>query len=479
MNSLKNKINKIPITVRASSAYAICSIIQRCISFITMPIFIRMLTQEQYGEVTVYASWQGILSTILTLNLAYGSFSAAMVKFESERDKYISSIEGICIVLSISFLIVYLPFRNLWNELFELPTYLMCFMVIEILASTSVLLWSGKKRFEFKYVSVIIVTLLSTLLSITLQFLLVTNTLNKGHSMIVAAAIVTITIGMIIFFINIFKGKKIIDKEFWKYAFGFNIPLLAYYLSQNIFNQSDRIMISHIVGTDKAAVYGAAYSLGMVLSFVLNAINNSYVPWYYGKIKAGQMHENKTVSLGISALMSILLLGVIWFAPEIVLIMAGPQYLEAIYVVPPVAISLLLLFYSQLFINVEFYYEEKKKLILASIGSALINFVLNLIFIRIFGFIAAAYTTLISYIVFAFANYIAMKKVLKEKSVEDNAYNYKLLVGLFIVFVIIAYLGVAMYNFLIPRIVVCIIVVLVLFIKRNLFIGLIKRIKNK
>lgn len=133
MNSLKNRINKIPITVRASSAYAICSIIQRCIGFITMPIFIRLLTKEQFGEVTVYSSWQGILSTILTLNLAYGSFSTAMVKFESERDKYISSIEGICIVLSISFLIIYLPFRNLWNVLFELPTYLMCIMVFEIM----------------------------------------------------------------------------------------------------------------------------------------------------------------------------------------------------------------------------------------------------------------------------------------------------------------------------------------------------------
>lgn len=478
MNSLKNRINKIPITVRASSAYAICSIIQRCIGFITMPIFIRLLTKEQFGEVTVYSSWQGILSTILTLNLAYGSFSTAMVKFESERDKYISSIEGICIVLSISFLIIYLPFRNLWNVLFELPTYLMCIMVFEIMASTAVLLWSGKKRFEYKYISVITVTLLSTLSSIALQFLLVINTSNKGYSKIMGAAIVTITIGMVIFFINIFKGKKVFDKEYWKYAFGFNIPLLAYYLSQNIFNQSDRIMISHIVGTDKAAVYGTAYSLGMVLSFVLNAINNSYVPWYYGKIKEGQMHENKSVSLGISALMSILLLGVIWFAPEIILIYAGPQYSEAVHVVPPVAISLLLLFYSQLFINVEFYYEEKKKLIWASIGSAILNFALNYIFIRIFGFIAAAYTTLISYIVFAFANYLAMKKVLKEKNVEDNAYDYKMLICLFVAFVLISYTGVALYKMLLPRIIVCIVVIAILVLKRNEILSLFRKIKK-
>ena len=62
---------------------------------------------------------------------------------------------------------------------------------------------------------------------------------------------------------------------------------------------------------------------------------------------------------------------------------------------------------------------------------------------------------------------------------EDNAYDYKLLVCLFLGFVIVAYIGVAIYNYLIPRIIVCVIVVLILFIKRNMIIKLLMRIKNK
>ena len=92
---LQNKWNRLPLGVKVSSAYAVCSILQKCLSFITLPLFTRLLTTEQYGQLTIYSSWQGIISIFLTLNLAYGSFSTAMVKFEEDRDGYISSVEGI------------------------------------------------------------------------------------------------------------------------------------------------------------------------------------------------------------------------------------------------------------------------------------------------------------------------------------------------------------------------------------------------
>ena len=90
VKKLRDKFMSIPLTVRVSLAYAICSVLQRCMSFITLPLFTRLLTTEQYGEYTIYTSWYNIFSIFLTLNLAYGSFSTAMVKYEDRRDSYIS-----------------------------------------------------------------------------------------------------------------------------------------------------------------------------------------------------------------------------------------------------------------------------------------------------------------------------------------------------------------------------------------------------
>ena len=479
INKVKEKWMNIPLTVKASASYAICSILQNCLSFITLPLFTRLLTTEQYGQLTIYSSWSGILSIFLTLNLAYGSFVTAMVKFDNNRHEYISSVQGINIILSVLFFLVYIPFYKIWNELFELPTFLVVLMVFEILSQNAIQLWIGKKRVEYNYKSVIIFTLLMSLLSPIVAYIMVVLSLEKGYARIFGYAFVTIVFGGIIFFINLKRGKHLFKKKFWKYAFKFNLPLLVYYLSQVIFNQSDRIMISHLSNKSHAAIYGVAYNLAMIMTFLLNAVNNSYVPWFYEKIKKDDTKENKNVSILISIIMSLAILCIIWFAPEIIKIMAGKKYFEAVYVVAPVAMSLLLLFYSQLFINVEFYYEEKNLLVCSSIGSAVLNIVLNYLFIPMFGYVVAGYTTLISYIVFAISNYFAMQNILRKRKLKDDLFNYYLLLVVLILFILSGLLGVFLYSYIILRILITCFVFVLLIIFRKKFIDELSMLSNK
>ena len=478
INKMQTKWQNMPLGIKVSTAYAVCSILQRCLSFITLPLFTRLLTTEQYGQLTIYSSWQGFLSIFLTLNLAYGTFSTAMIKFENDRDGYIASVEGICVFLSGIFLLIYLPLREFWNYWFQLPTRLILLMIVELLCSTSILFWSGKKRFEFKYVGVIAVTLLDSIISPIVAYFLVINSADKGYARIIGFAIVHICIGGAFFIFNAIRGKKLFDRTYWRYAFGFNIPLLAYYLSQVVFNQSDRIMISHMVGTDKAAIYGVAYSLAIVLTFVLNAINNSYVPWLYVKIKEKNLSANQKVSLGIAGFMAVILSGVIWLAPEVILIMAGKQYAEAMYVVPPVAISLLLLFYAQLSGNILFYFEKKDGLIKPSIYAAFINLILNWLFIRKFGYLAAAFTTLLSFAVFAFMLHVSAEYTLKENDITESVYDYKSLVILFAVFCGLSVVGAMLYDKMYIRLLVVMSLFVVLIIKRKAFLSFYKSAKN-
>lgn len=479
LNKIKEKWKNVPITLKVSSAYTICSILQKCLSFITLPLFTRLLTTEQYGQYTIYSSWSSILMIFLTLNLAYGSFQTAMIKYENKRSEYITSIQGICLFLSFCFLIIYFPLKKYWNIIFELPTIMILLMISEIIFTTATQLWMSKMRFEYKYKSVVAVTLLISILSPVLAYILVCLFEEKGYARIVGYSLINILIGFFIFINNCKNGKKFYNKEFWKFALRFNVPLLVYYLSQVIFNQSDRIMISHMVGTSEAAMYSVAYNLAMILSFVLNAINDAYVPWLYGLLKNNRENENKNISLILSILISLMILCVIWYAPEIISIMAGSKYSKAIYVVAPVSMSLLLLYYSQLFINIEFYYEEKKLLVYGSTLAAILNIVLNYILIPIFGFVIAGYTTLISYIVFSIANYSAMRKCLKYNAFLDNLYDYRLLLLVLILFMSFGFSGVLLYDYLKVRLYITLIIFLIIFIYRKKFFDTIKKIKGR
>lgn len=446
LSGLSNKWKSIPIQAKASVSYAVCSILQKSLSFFTLPLFTRLMSVEQYGQYSIYTSWSSILTIFITLNLAYGSFSTAMVKFEDDRPRYIAAIQNIVLMLSVVFLAIYLPFADAWNTLFELPTALVCLMVAEIVTHFSLMCWYGIKRFEFKYISVILLTLATAVAAPATAYFMVIGSEEKGYARIFGYALVSIAVGAALFVSNAVKGKGGFSKRYIRYALGFNIPLITYYLSQVVFNQSDRIMISHISGTDKAGMYNVAYSLATLLTFVLNAINNSYVPWFYGKIKQGKEAENRNVANGIALLMAFLLLGIIALAPEIIYVMAGEAYAQATWVVPPVAMSILLLFYSQLFINVEFYFEEKTLLIWGSVGSALLNVVLNAWLIPLFGFVAAGYTTLVSYVVFAVANYFTMRLILKKKGFKQEAFDLKSLILLFLLFTVLSFAAMALYS---------------------------------
>ena len=314
-----------------------------------------------------------------------------------------------------------------------------------------------------------------------LSYVLIKGAEHKGEALVIGTAVVYIVIGAVLLVIGLVRGRAAFNKEYWKYALAFNIPLIPYYLSQSIFNQSDKVMIDHICGRGDAAAYGLAYSVAMLLTIVLNALNNAYVPWVYEKIEKGERKANQKMACIISIIMAVMLLGVVAIAPELIHFLGHgkPGYDQAVWVVPPVALSLLLLFYSQLFINVEFYFEEKKKLVYGTVIAALLNIVLNALLIPVFGFIAAAYTTLISYVAFTGMNYYYYKKMLKEKNLPDDLYDMKLMLLILIAYSIISYAIMFTYKSNIVRYVIIVIGILGVLVNVKRIMGLVKTMMNK
>ena len=118
-------------------------------------------------------------------------------------------------------------------------------------------------------------------------------------------------------------------------------------------------------------------------------------------------------------------------------------------------------------------------LVYGSVGAALLNVVLNAVLIPAFGFVAAGYTTFISYIVFALSNFYTMRLVLKKKKLPDNMYNYKALLIIFILFMLSGFLGVILYAHLIARVMITLIVFMLLVLNRNKFIEALEKIKGR
>ena len=105
---------------------------------------------------------------------------------------------------------------------------------------------------------------------------------------------------------------------------------------------------------------------------------------------------------------------------------------------------------------------------------ACLNIILNSIFIDMYGFIAAGYTTLVCYTIFAIAHYIYMILLVKKKEKIIIIKPIKigvLSVGLIIITICMNNL----YDYILLRYILIIVICLVLYIKRNNIIRLIKR----
>ena len=427
MNWLK-RYKTLQIEIKASLWYTICNIVQNGITFFTLPLFTSILSTEQYGVVSIYESWMNIIVIFATLNLQYGVFNNAMMKFKNERNAYVSSMQALTICLETFLFIIYFLSRKWWNKIFGLSTLLIIVMFLHMLFSSVIGFWMAKQRYEFKYRSVVCITITMAILNPLFGLLAVSNTENKGVARILSIAFVVLLFGLGIFIYNQVKGKKIYVKEYWNYALSFNIPLIPYYLSQIIFNQSDRIMIDHMIGTEKAGIYSVVYNCSMIIVVIINAVKNSFVPWIYGKLENKQYSDITKITDIFMIAISLMLFMVIAIGPEIIQIIAAPEYYEAIWVIPPVAASMFFLVITDYFNFILFFYEKTAYLVWATIGSAIVNIILNYLLIPKFGYIVAGYTTLISYILFAVGNYFFMLLTMKKKEINEPIYNIRFII---------------------------------------------------
>ena len=479
ISKIIQKYKSIPVAAKCSLWFAFSSVFQKGISLITTPLFTRLLTTEQYGQFSVFQSWYQIICIFATLNLSYGVFNNGMTKYPQDRDKYMSSMQGLSTVVTLLLFCVYLPFRGLINELTGLSTLLMLTIFAECLAVPAISFWSARQRYEFKYIALLGVTVFNATVSPILGLIAVNLTEEKGIARILSAALVNVCIGIFFYILNIARGKKFFSKDYWGFALKFNLPLIPHYLSSIILAQSDRVMIEKMIGGSAVAIYSVAHTFSLVMNIVTNSINSSFIPWTYHKLKEKNIADLKRCATFLVAGVAVVSLLPVLVAPELMWIIAPSEYAEGVWVIPPISTSVYFMFLYCLFANVEFYFERNKFVMVASVIAAVANIALNALFIPIFGYIAAGYTTFVCYLLYAVAHYIFMSRVCKEKLGVKSVYNDKLIVLITVVYLICTALAMCLYKLIFVRYAILFAVFIAILIKREKVIEIVKNIKKK
>ena len=436
---------------------------------------------DEYGMYSTYLSWYSIIAIICTLNMHSCVYlnTIAKRKSEEENDKDAISMLSLSGCLTLLIFAIYIIFQDFFNKIIGLPTALVSLIFAQVLFEPSVNFWSTKQRFKYRYIKLVIRTITMVICNAVLGilFVLIANK-NEAIARVLSIVLVQMIFGVALYTYYVKRAKKIFHINNWKHYLEVQLPLLPHSLSLTILSSSDRIMINNLAGKTETALYSVAYSAGYVVNVLKNSIVDALRPWMYKKIKEKDftsIRKNVNTVMILITLISIVFTA---FAPEIVRIMAPEQYYSAIYTIPPIAAGSFFTFLYNIFSILGFYYEQTKKIMVASVSGAVINIVLNFVFIPIFGFVSAAYTTLVSYFFLSAAHYYIMRLICKKKLDNAQIYDMRFIGIMSVIVLAFASVFTITYSSIIIRYGIIILVIAVITIKRNIFISVLKDLKK-
>ncbi|MBN2323016.1 MAG: polysaccharide biosynthesis C-terminal domain-containing protein [Spirochaetes bacterium] len=193
----------------------------------------------------------------------------------------------------------------------------------------------------------------------------------------------------------------------------YSVPLIPYTLSGYILAQFDRIMINSYKGSDDAGLYSLAYNIGMLLAVVIGSINAAWMPKYFEYLNREQYTDHDRDVDRIFRIILVVAFFLILFGKQIGFILAKRDYHTGLHIVPIVVAGYI--FYGLFTIygrNIGYVKKTIHSSIVLLVSGA-VNVVLNAVFIPRYGYVAAAYTTLLSYFIMAVLAWVINRYVLR------------------------------------------------------------------
>ena len=455
------------VQVKASMAFMIVNFMQKGISFLTAPIFTRLLTTEEYGVITIYLSWVDVIGIFAMFGLYNNVYCRGILEFKEDKKNFTFSLLSLANVITLAvFAIVWITNKYVFHFL-NVPDILILFMFFSFLFEPAFEFWKTDQRFAYKYKMLcffmILVMVCAPALSEAGIFLFPKN---KVAARIIGANVVTLVLGMGCYVSELCKSDRKPKVAYWKYAVLYNLPLIPYFLSSYVLSSSDRLMIGYFCGEDKAGIYGIAYTMSAVVNIVWNSINATLVPTIYQRCDDGRRSTLSRLIVPIIAGYGGVCILIMLLSPEIIRFLAPSSYGEGMYIIPVIVGGVFYMSIFSIFSNI-IYYEKKPKYVMgAGVAAAVANFILNLIFIPLCGYFAAGYTTLASYLLQVVWSYIAVKKVTGE-----SVYDMKKLGVIGLIVLIMSIGSPLLYSYTWIRWGLLIVILAVIWMKRDLLIG--------
>ena len=401
------------IVAKAGLWYTICNFTFKGLAFITTPIFARLLTKSELGYFGNYASWVSILLILTSFDFAQ-SIIRSKLDFQEDLDAYIWSILSLSTLWTLLVYGVVCLFSGFFTNLLQVEMKHIHIMFLYFLTVPAYTMLITKHRAKYKYKTFALITGIATVTALIASLTLVFIMEDRVSGRIIGHYMPYIILGLGIYILIVRKGGGRPQVRYWKYAIVLCLPLVPHILSMNLLSQSDKIIITRLCGREYTAIYTIAYSCYHIATILLDSLNKAWAPWLLDSLHLENYEDIRTVSKKYVLIVAAVDIMVLLAAPEVILLLGGRQYHDAIYCMPPLLVSCVIQLIYTMYVNIEFFKKKTFGVSLATMAATAFNIILNFIFIPMNperGYVIASYTTLAGYILLFALHFLLVKRL--------------------------------------------------------------------
>lgn len=394
---------------KATLWYTVSNFILKGIGFFTTPIFARVLTMEEYGQYNNFTTWLSLLTIISTLSLS-ASLISARKDYKEDFSNYVGNI---IVVGTISVAIVFVLMFALGDYVInymKLDFKYICVMGIVMLFSPAYDIFMFIQRLDYKYKLVAYITVSVSISSVLLSLLFIIYGDDNLWGRVLGANLPLLLVACYIYFFYLSRIKQM-SLSYINYSLAICVPYIFHSLSGIILNSSDRLMITYYLGEKYTALYSMGGNIALVISVLWSSMNAAYIPWLADNLAIKDYDKIKKFSYSYIAIFVYIVIGFMLIAPEALFVMGGEDYLVAKDVIPPIMLGYILVFLYSMYALIEQIEKKTVWMAIATAIAAITNICLNIFFIEQFGYITAAYTTVISYFILFILHYFFVHKM--------------------------------------------------------------------
>ena len=175
--------------------------------------------------------------------------------------------------------------------------------------------------------------------------------------------------------------------------------------------QSDKIIISQLASYSAVGIYTVASNIVVIPNTLLSSIDNRWSPFFFQGLSEKKYSElidkNNKIIIGFALILCLFILAV----PEIVMIISNRDYWDAVYVLIPLTIASFAELIYLIPLNLEMYYKKNQAIWIYTVSIMIFNIVFDILFIKLFGYLAGAYVTCVSRFGLFVLHYIRAKRI--------------------------------------------------------------------